>query len=243
MSIWGKILGGAAGFAVGGPIGALLGAMAGHAVDQYRNSELAPGGEATRQVTFTIAVIVLSAKMAKADGVVTKDEIAAFKRVFQIPPHEAKNVGRIFDMARADAEGFEPYAEQVARLFQGRPQVLEDLLGALFHIALADGSLHDRELKFLRRVAEIFGFSEADFDRIKSSHAGPDAADPYTVLGVRHDATDSELKSAYRRLIRENHPDKLVAEGLPQEFIDVANEKMKAINVAYDRVAKQRGLS
>jgi DnaJ like chaperone protein len=242
MSIWGKILGGAAGFAVGGPIGALLGAIAGHAVDQYRDSELIPT-DATRQVTFTIAVIVLSAKMAKADGVVTKDEIAAFRRVFQIPAHEAKNVGRVFDMARADSAGFEPYAEQVARLFHGHPEVLEDLLGALFHIALADGSLHARELDFLKRIAEIFGFSEGDFDRIKSIHAGPDAADPYTVLGIAHDASDKEIKSAYRKLIRENHPDKLIAEGLPQEFVDVANEKMKAINVAYDKVAKQRGLT
>ena len=241
MSIWGKILGGAAGFAVGGPLGALLGAMAGHAVDQYRDSELIPS-DSTRQVTFTIAVIVLSAKMAKADGVVTRDEIAAFRRVFQIPPHEVRNVGRVFDMARSDSAGYEPYAEQVARLFRGHPQVLEDLLGALFHIALADGSLHTRELEFLEHVAEIFGFSEADFDRIKSIHVGPDAADPFTVLGLAHDASDQEIKSTYRKLIRENHPDKLIAEGLPQEFIDVANEKMKAINGAYDKIAKQRGL-
>ena len=242
MSIWGKILGGAAGFAVGGPIGALLGAIAGHAIDQYRDQELAPDS-ATRQVTFTIAVIVLSAKMAKADGVVTKDEIAAFRRVFQVPPHEVKNVGRIFDMARADASGFEPYAEQVARLFRSHPRVLEDLLGALFHIALADGRMHKREHEFLERVAQIFGFSQTDFDRIKSSHIGPDTADPYAILGVPHEISDKDLKSAYRKLIRENHPDKVISEGLPQEFIDVANEKLKAINVAYDKIAKQRGLT
>ena len=242
MSIWGKILGGAAGFAVGGPIGALLGAIAGHAIDQYRDQELTPDS-ATRQVTFTIAVIVLSAKMAKADGVVTKDEIAAFRRVFQVPPHEAKNVGRVFDMARADASGFEPYAEQVARLFRGHPRVLEDLLGALFHIALADGKMHQRELEFLERVSQIFGFSETDFDRIRSSHIGPAAADPYAILGVPHDISDKDLKSAYRKLIRENHPDKVMSEGLPQEFVDVANEKLKAINVAYDKIAKQRGLN
>ncbi len=242
MSIWGKILGGAAGFAVGGPIGALLGAIAGHAIDQYRSTELSPD-EGMRQVTFTIAVIVLSAKMAKADGVVTKNEIAAFRRVFRVPPDEVKNVGRVFDMARADSSGFEPYAEQVARMFRSHPRVLEDLLGALFHIALADGSLHKRELAYLRRVAQIFGFTEADFDRIKSSHTGPDAADPYTVLGVAHDISDQDLKSAYRKLIRENHPDKLVSEGLPQEFIDVANEKLKAINVAYEKISKQRGLN
>src|SRR5690242_5849153 len=169
MNIWGKLLGGAAGFAIGGPIGALLGAVAGHAVD--RLSDQAPGDDArtglderaaTRQIAFTIGIIVLGAKMAKADGVVSRAEIAAFKQVFTVPPEQEANVGRIFDQARRDAFGFEPYAHQIARLFTRKSQVLEELLDGLFHIAKADGKVDEGEIAYLRRVAEIFGFDAAE---------------------------------------------------------------------------------
>lgn len=243
MSIWGKVIGGAAGFAMGGPLGALLGGLAGHAVDRFTGAGVGEAGkDGTKQIAFTIGVIVLGAKMAKADGVVTRDEIAAFKEVFQIPPEEMNNVGRVFNMARKDAAGFESYARQIANLFRGNPQVLEDLLHGLFHIAKADSIVHPAELQFLQDVAVIFGFHEADFQRIRAHHLAPEATDPYVILDVPHDASDDELKSAYRKLIRENHPDRLIAEGLPEEFIELANEKMAAINDAYERVERQRGL-
>ena len=245
MSIWGKIIGGAAGFAMGGPIGALLGAAAGHAMDRMQegiHGHGGAGGDNTRTIAFTIGVVVLSAKMAKADGRVTRDEVETFKRIFRVPPGEERNVGRVFNMARRDAGGFEPYARQIAGLFQGAPRVLEDLLGALFAIALADGVLHPAEERFLKQVAAIFGFSEADFARIRESHMGRDAGDPYAILGLTRQASDGELKKSYHKLIRENHPDRLIAQGLPQEFIDVANDKMAAINDAWDRIEKERGL-
>jgi len=243
MSIWGKIIGGAAGFALGGPIGALLGGLAGHAIDRMRaTTATAEGQDGTKQIAFTIGVIVLGAKMAKADGHVSKDEIAAFREVFHVPPEELRNVARVFDLAKKDAAGFEPYARQVARLFESNKTVLEDLLGGLFHIAQADNVIHPAELDYLRRVAGIFGFDDVAFERIKSSYLGPSDADPYSILGVPHDISDGDLKSAYRRLVREHHPDKAIADGLPPEFIDVANEKLKAINDAYDRIARARGI-
>lgn len=241
MSIWGKIIGGTAGFAVGGPLGALLGGLAGHAFDKMRGGQ--PDGEGTKQVAFTIGVIVLGAKMAKADGVVTKDEVEAFREVFHIPPDEVKNVARVFDLAKKDSGGFEPYAQQLAGMFRSNPAVLEDLLDGLFHIAKADNVYHPAENEFLQRVAVIFGFNEAEFDRIRAGHVGADDSDPYTILGVPHDTTDDDLKKCYRKLIREHHPDALIAQGLPQEFVDVANEKLAVINDAYDRVAKERGLN
>ena len=241
MSIWGKVIGGMAGFALGGPLGAMLGVGAGYAVDRMRDSGAATAED--RRLAFTIAVIVLSAKMAKADGNVTRDEIAAFKRVFHIPPEEIKDVGRRFDEARQDANGFEPYAKQIAQLFAAEPALLEELLGSLFHIAMADGHLHPRELDYLRRVAAIFGFDARVFDRIRASLRESENEDPYTVLGLAQGATDAELKRVYRKLSRENHPDNLIAQGLPQEFIDLANGKMAAINAAHDRIRKERGLA
>ena len=241
MSIWGKVIGGVAGFALGGPLGALLGAAAGHAMDRMRAGGVASAED--RQLAFTIAVIVLSAKMAKADGHVTRDEIAAFKRVFHIPADEMKDVGRLFDEARQDARGFESYAEQIARLFAGEPALLEELLGSLFHIAMADGHLHPAELNYLRQVAAIFGFDARVFDRVRASLDESEDEDAYTVLGLDRGASDAELKRTYRKLSRENHPDTLIAQGMPQEFVDQANGKMAAINAAHDRICKERGLT
>jgi DnaJ like chaperone protein len=250
MSVWGKVLGGAAGFALGGPLGAMIGAVAGHAVDRMRDAgrtggdaAAGPIGDATRQAAFTIGVIVLGAKMAKADGVVTRDEIGAFREVFHIPKSEVKNVGRLFDRARRDATGFEPYARQLGRLFRDKPAVLEELIDGLFHIARADGKVTPEETDFLRQVAEIFGFDEAAWARIRAANLGPDESDPYQILGVTRDNSDAEIKAAHRKLVLENHPDRLVSQGMPQEFIDLANEKLATVNAAYDEIRKNRGMT
>jgi DnaJ like chaperone protein len=247
MSIWGKIIGGAAGFfALGGPLGALLGALAGHAIDkQFEDEALsAAHGDrrATREIAFTIAVIALGAKMAKADGTVSRSEVAAFKQVFKVPPDELNNVARVFDQAKRDVAGFDAYARQLANMFDERHPVLEELIDGLFHIARADGEVHDSEIAYIREVARIFGFTDADFARMREVNIGPDQADPYMVLGVRREQSDDEIKATWRRLMRENHPDKLVAQGLPAEFVELANEKVATINAAYDRIAKERGI-
>ena len=178
VSIWGKIIGGAAGFAIGGPIGALLGVVGGHAIDRYAEDQTIDEEAATKKVAFTIGVIALGAKMAKADGVVTRDEISAFRDVFRVPQEEMKNVGRVWDMARQTSDGFEAYAHQIARLFNPGSPVLEELIGSLFHIARADGVIHENEVAYLRRVAEIFGFNDVDFDRLRAIYVGDKGDDP-----------------------------------------------------------------
>jgi len=233
MSVWGKVSGAAAGLLVGGPVGALVGAVAGHFLIDYEGD---PG------VTFTIAVIALAGKMAKADGDVSDVELAAFQRVFQVPPQEAANVQRIFNLARQDVAGYEAYAGQIARLFMGNPALLEDVLDGLFEIAKADGILHPAESAFLERVSEIFGFAPNEFRRIRASHFAPELTDPYVILGVSYVAGDDEIKQTYRRLVRENHPDSLMARGVPEEFVKLANDKLAAINAAYDRIEQERGL-
>ncbi len=241
MSIWSNIIRGAAGISFNTPIGSIVGRVAGHDVE--RRARERPPTDATKQVAFTIAVIALGAKMAKADGIVTEDEVEAFKQVFQVPPEEMKNVGRVFDMARKDAAGYEPYARQVARMFRDNPEVLEDLLHGLFHIAKADNVIHPAEIVYLEGVARILGFDEAGFQRIRAHHLPPDASDPYVILGVAHDASNEEVRDTYRALVRENHPDKLIARGLPEEFVKFGTEKLAHINEAYRRIRRQRGLT
>lgn len=236
MSIWGKIGGAAAGFIAGGPVGAALGVLFGHVLFD-RDAATASGDPG---ILFTIAMIALGAKMAKADGVVTRDEEEAFARVFRVPPSEEANVRRIFNLARQDTAGYEAYARQIAGVFRGNPAVLEDILDGLFEIAKADGILHPGELAFLERVGEIFGFAPNEFRRIRASHF-PDKEDPYAILGVAHNAGEDEIKRTYRLLVRENHPDKLIARGVPEEFVKLANDKLAAINAAYDKIEDERG--
>jgi DnaJ like chaperone protein len=246
LTIWGKVFGGMAGFAFGGPLGALVGAFAGHAMDQLREQGEALGmspSRAAKQTVFAVAAIVLGAKMAKADGRVSRAEVNAFKQVFQIPAGEKARVGRIFNLAKRDAGGFQPYARQVAALFRDQPAVLEELLAGLFHIARADGEPGPAQLAYLRQIAGIFGIDGAAFDRLKAGSSPQTVSgDPYAVLGVSRTTRGEEVKAAYRRLIRENHPDTLVAKGMPQEFIQLANERMAAINAAYDQIQKLRGM-
>jgi DnaJ like chaperone protein len=231
MTIWGKVGGAAAGLLVGGPVGALVGAAAGHFIF---DREADPG------IVFTIAVIALSGKMAKADGVVTEEEFATFLKVFSVPPQEEGNVRRIFNLARQDVAGFEAYAGQIARLFVDNPAILEDVLDGLFEIAKTDGVLHPAESAFLERVAEIFGFAPNEFRRIRAAHFAPELTDPYVILGVSYVAGEEEIRQTYRRLVRENHPDSLIARGVPEEFIKLANDKLAAINTAYEAIQNER---
>jgi|694.fasta_scaffold64339_3 DnaJ like chaperone protein len=234
MSVWGKVGGAAAGLVVGGPVGAVVGAVVGHFVIDREGD---PG------VTFTIALVALSGKMARADGVVTDRDFDVFRRVFAIPPDEENNVRRIFNMARQDIAGFDHYAQQIAKLLVGNPALLEDVLDGLFEIAKSDGVLHPCEARFLERVAEIFGFAPGEFRRIRASHFAPELTDPYVILGLSYSADEDELKQTYRKLVRENHPDSLMARGVPAEFVKLANDKLAAINSAYEKIRAERGLS
>ena len=239
MSIWGKLAGAAAGLAIGGPIGALVGGVAGHyAIDRDGEQE----GQAENQVAFTVGVIALGAKMAKADGVVTMDEVNAFKEVFKVPEGEMKNVARVFNLAKQDVAGYEAYAEQLATMFKGNRKLLEDVLEGLFHIAKSDDAMHPQEEQFLAQVAKRFSITETEFSYIKARHVIASKRNPYDVLGVKPGVGNDELKSQYRKLIAENHPDKLIARGVPPEFITIATEKVATINEAYGQIAKERGI-
>ncbi len=237
MSIWGKLAGAAAGLAVGGPIGALVGGVAGHLIVDREND-----AEPDKQVAFTIGVIALGAKMAKADGQVTRNEVRAFKEVFKVPDSEAHNVARVFDLAKQDIAGFESYAKQLAGLFKNDPEMLHNILEGLFHIAEADQNLGAAERDYLAAVAKHFGIGEAEFRYILARHIPAERTSPYQVLGVAPEVSDEDIRRHYHRLVQDNHPDRLIARGMPQEFINIATRKIAAINEAYAEIRRERGL-
>ena len=191
-----------------------------------------------KTVGFAIATVALGAKIAKADGLVTRNEVAAFREVFIIPPGEEKNVARVYDLARQDVAGFEDYAARIRAMFgQGAAQ-LGDLLEGLFHIAVADGDYHPEENQFLARVARIFELPEPEFMRIRAEFVPDSERDPYDVLGVPHGAPVEEARAAWRALVRETHPDRLMAHGLPEECIRLAEKRLITINQAWEQISE-----
>jgi DnaJ like chaperone protein len=213
--------------------------LAARAFDPGADDPVAPTDECApdpNDVGFTAAVIGLAAKMAKADGVVSESEIVAAARVFQPPPGEEAAFRRAFMLARQTVHGFESYARQIGRKYRARPCLLEDVLDGLFHIAAADGRVAQAELAYLARVAELFGFSDLEFRRIKANNLGPERDDPYVALGLLPGASFEEARQAWRRLVAENHPDQLAARGAPPEFVAIAAEKTAAINAAWARI-------
>lgn len=190
-----------------------------------------------RSVAFTIAVIALGAKMAKADGLVTRDEVTAFREVFQIAEGDTDGAARVFNLARQDVAGYDDYAKRIATMFQGQPDMLSDLMEGLFHIAMADGKYHPNEDAFLEDVARIFGISDNDFASLKARFVPDTSPLPHTVLGIAPDATLEEARMAWRKLVKDNHPDALIARGLPEEAVRMAEKRMIDINRAWETLS------
>ena len=195
-----------------------------------------------KSLGFTIGMIALGAKMAKADGTVTGEEVTAFKQVFHVPQSELAAVARVFNLAKQDVAGYDSYARQIARLFHAKAATLESVMDGLFHIAKADGVLHPAELIYLENVAQHFGFGPHDFARIKARHVHVGADDPYLILGVDRAADLAAIKLRYRKLVRDNHPDKQIAAGVPEEMVVLATDRLARINAAYEQILKEHQL-
>ncbi len=195
-----------------------------------------------RQVAFSIAIIALSAKMAKADGIVTHVEVAAFQEIFAIPAEDAQDVSRLYNLAKQDVAGFGAYARRMRDMFPGDTEVLGDVMDGLFHIAKADGMVHEKEMEFLDRVAGVFGIGAVEYERLQLRHLHPEDGDPYLLLEATPEWTNEQLKAQFRKLAKEHHPDGLVARGVPPEFAVLANARLASINVAWDAIRKERGI-
>ena len=242
MSIWGKIIGGTTGFALGGPLGAIIGMMIGGSFDRSARKFSSSNqiSQQQKKNVFALCIIVLSAKIAKADGQVTKEEIYTFKEKFNIQAEEMSEVSKIFNEAKKSSFGFKNIADQVGNLFSDNKVLLEQLLNNLFYIAEADGLTSNNEVEVLRSISQSFHFNETDFQRIFHSRLNNKESDPYKILGVTREDSDNNIRKKWIELSKEHHPDYLIAKGMPKEFIKEANKELSSINLAYDKIKELR---
>ena len=250
MSIWGKLIGGAAGLALGGPIGAILGAAAGHGVDKvsnYKTSDEASNyNKAEKEQIFASSVIALVAKLSKVDGRVSKEEILAFKRIFEFSQEDENAIKQIFDASKNDTSNYKNIAEQFFSVFKNDRNMLTELLNSLFAIAYADGKFHEKEKEMLFEVANIFQFSVSEIESINNLHTpqnfeNTDLNDRfYKILGASSSASMEDITKKYKNLIKEYHPDRLQGLGLPSDFIELANKKLTKINEAYNAIKNEK---
>jgi DnaJ like chaperone protein len=239
MSIWGNLVGGFIGFSFAGPIGALIGSIIGGKISSARKGGFQQSFVQSQQV-FAISLVILTAKLAKADGQVSKEELIAIKEKLKIPDHEIDQVGKIFNKAKEDSLGYEPYAKQIAQIYQNKPAVLDEVINILFYIAEADGNVSNSELAMIKNIAQIFNLTDIQFEGIKESRKGSDKLNPYIVLGCTSNDDFATIRQRYLQLSKEHHPDALISKGVPKEVIEESKKKMRAINSAFDKIEKMQ---
>ena len=238
MSIWGSLIGGMVGFSLAGPFGMLLGSLIGGKISRARSAAGNFGTFAQPQQIFALSLIVLSAKLSKADGQVSKEELIAVRNKLKIPENEIEQVGKIFNKAKQESTGYEPYAQQIAQIYKNNPNVLEEVINILFYIAEADGNVSKSELDMMQHIAQTFGLNQVQFNAIKESRKSSDKLNPYIVLESKPEENLQTIRKKYLRLSKEHHPDLLISKGVPQEVIAESKKKMRAINSAWDQVQK-----
>lgn len=236
MSIWGSLIGGMIGFSLGGPFGMLLGSLIGGKISRAKGSF--NNSFAQPQQVFALSLIVLSAKLSKADGQVSKEELIAVKDKLKIPDNELDQVGKIFNKAKEESTGYQPYAEQIAQIYKNNLNVLEEVINILFYIAEADGNISDAELNMIEDISRIFGLNQTQFNSLKESRKSSDKLNPYVVLESNPEDNIADIRKKYIKLSKEHHPDLLLSKGVPEEVIDESKKKMRAINSAWDQIQK-----
>ena len=237
MAIWGSLIGGMIGLSLGGPFGMLLGSLIGSKISRAKSRRNFSSFAQPQQI-FALSLIVLSAKLSKVDGQVSKEELVAVKNKLRIPENEIDQVGKIFNKAKEESTGYEPYAQQIAQIYKGNLNVLEEVINILFYIAEADGNVSQSEFQMIEKIAQIFGLNEVQFNSIMESRKSSDKINPYIVLESNPDDSIENIRKKYLKLSKEHHPDLLMSKGVPQEVIDESKAKMRAINSAWNQIQK-----
>ena len=237
MGIWGSLIGGMIGFSLGGPFGMLLGSLLGGKISRARTTS-GFSAAAQGQKVFALSLIVLSAKLSKADGQVSREELIAVKDKLKIPEHELDQVGKIFNKAKEESIGYEPYAKQIAHFYNGHINILEEVINTLFYIAEADGKVSNEEFEMIKHISQIFGLNEIEFNGIVESRKSSDKLNPYLVLESSPDDDIQTIRKRYLKLSKEHHPDLLVSKGVPEEVLKESKKKIRAVNLAWDQIQK-----
>jgi DnaJ like chaperone protein len=254
----GKIIGGTIGLGLGGPLGAVLGAALGHRFDKSDEKYLEGYGGRSRgqyqgfqsqqekEMTFFVAAFSMLGKIAKADGQVSDAEV---KTVEDFMDKElrlnfaSKNAAvNIFRTAKNSSESFESFARQFYQAFKGQQQILELMIDVLLRVAASDGDIVYNEDVLIKTAAEMFGFSDSMYENFKQKYVKTASSHYYAVLNCSPSDDNDKIKKQYRKLVSEYHPDKIIAKGLPEEFVDFANEKFKDIQQAYEEISRKRGM-
>mgnify|MGYP001332768512 FL=1 len=243
MSIWGSLIGGMVGFSLGGPFGMLLGSLIGGKISKARSSSSRFNSFAQPQQIFALSLIVLSAKLSKVDGHVSKEELIAVKDKLKIPENEIEQVGKIFNKAKEESTGYEPYAKQISQIYKNNLNVLEEVINILFYIAESDGNVSQSEIDMIQHIAQIFGLNQSQFNSIRETRKSSDKLNPYIVLETKPDDDLLLIRKKYIQLSKENHPDLLISKGVPSEVIAESKKKMRAVNLAWDRVQKLKSIN
>ena len=238
MSIWGSLIGGMIGFSLGGPFGMLLGSLLGGKISRGRYSRGGFRSSAQTQQIFALSLIILSAKLSKADGQVSREELIAVKDKLKIPENELDQVGKIFNKAKEESTGYEPYAKQIAQIYKGNLNILEEVINILFYIAEADGNVSESELNMIKDISKIFGLNQSQFEGIRESRKSSDKLNPYIVLESNPNDDIQIIRKRYLKLSKEHHPDLLINKGVPKEIIQESKKKMRVINSAWNQVQK-----
>jgi DnaJ like chaperone protein len=249
----GKIVGGAIGFAMGGPLGAVAGAIFGHAYDKGSELEFKDrmigrpqlSEDEESQLTFFVAAFSMLAKLVQADGEISRQELDSIENIMARDLKlgvQSRNVAvNIFNTSLNSPQTFQDYAEQFYVRFHSKPQILEFMLDLLLKVSAAKGAIVEAEEELLIAAANIFRFSDSRYENIKSRYVK--ATDRYySVLGCSSSDPDETIKSNYRRLAREFHPDAIASKGLPEEFTKFAQAKFREIQEAYEGIKKERGI-
>jgi DnaJ like chaperone protein len=250
MGWLGKIVGGTLGFAIGGPLGAIAGVAFGHVFDRsndvYYDSESMrplPGEQA--QFTFFVATFSMLAKLAQVDGRVTSQEVDTINRYMMEELHldpEGRMVAtNIFNAAMNSPNSFEDFARQFYGQFYNQPQILEMMLDILIRVSISDSAINAQEERMIHSAAQIFNFSRQTIDTIMARYV-PTSDKYYAVLGLDRSASEEQIKKQYRKLVMEYHPDRIISKGLPEEFTQLANEKFRELQDAYDQIKKERSI-
>ena len=242
MSIWGSLIGGMVGFSLGGPFGMLLGSLIGGKISRARSSTSGFSSFEQPQQIFALSLIVLSAKLSKVDGHVSKEELIAVRDKLKIPENEIEQVGKIFNKAKEESTGYEPYAQQISQIYKNNPNILEEVINILFYIAEADGNVSQSEINMIQHIAKIFGLNQSQFNSIQESRKSSDKLNPYIVLVSKPGDDLLSIRKKYIQLSKENHPDLLISKGVPTEVIDESKKKMRAINLAWDQIQKLKSI-